>query len=118
MSVLIKPAMYWVELQMKNRHSLYVQERAETIVGAGFIAMERMKRRGYNPDVFTRIALISRPPKGSRGRVFPFEELSDEIPYGLINCSDCNHIVPKSAICLYCGNVLDKRLLSLVKNNK
>ena len=38
---MIKPSMYWVELHRKGKPSFYVQEKGESIIGAGFLATER-----------------------------------------------------------------------------
>ena len=110
--------MYWVELHRKGKPSFYVQEKGESIIGAGFLATERMRRKGYDPDSFTRIGLVARPPPRARDRVFYYEEIFDDVPKGLMKCPECNKIIPKTFTCLYCGNILDEYLKKLIKNVK
>ena len=111
--------MYWVELHRKGKPSFYVQEKGESIIGAGFLATERMRRKGYDPDSFTRIGFVARPPpKESHDRIFYYEELSDEIHRALRKCPNCDKIVPGASVCLSCGAVLDAELERLMKNHK
>ena len=104
----------WVKVLMKKEKPYFVKIKSPTFVQSIPWVAKCLEEQGILSTNIEQYLVVTGPGRAPKSRIFYYER-----PVGLIICDSCDKLVPENTnICIYCGNVFNKRLMELTKNGQ